>query len=65
MATVRANTDSLLARISQVGEGSGERGKKRRWQRLEEEKMRLDRAAVWRAKVSGRSNVQRRNFYLE
>ena len=65
LATVRANTNCMLARLCQVVEGARNAGNRRSWQRLEEEKMRLLREATWRAKVTGRSIQQRGQFLLE
>ena len=53
-----------MARLSQVGEGAGEAGKRRKWIRIEEERMRKSREAVWRAEISGRGLVQRGRFWL-
>ena len=64
MATVKANTSCLLARLSQVGEGAGEAGKRRKWIRIEEKRMRKSREAVWRAEISGRGVVQLGRFWL-
>ena len=64
LATVRANTTCMLALVSQVGEGAGEAGKRRRWLRYEEENMRRGREAIWRAEVSGRGVVRRGRFWL-
>ena len=65
LATVRANTNCMLARLCQVGERARDAGKRRRLQQLEEEKMRLFREATWRAKVTGHSIQQRGQFLLE
>ena len=64
MATVRADTSCLLARVSQVGEGAGEAGKRRRWCRWEEERMKKGREAFWRAEISGRGIIQRGIFWF-
>ena len=42
----------------------GEAGKRRKWIRIEEERMRKSREAVWRAEISGRGVVQQGRFWL-
>ena len=64
LSTVRANTTCLLARLCHVGEGAAGAGRRRSWARLEEENMRKEREAVWRALVSGHSIVRRGRFCL-
>ena len=46
LATVRANTNCMLARLCQVREGARDAEKRRRWQRLEVEKKRSCREAT-------------------
>ena len=65
LATVKANTDCLLARLSLVGDGATQAGKRRSWQRREEHQMKQDREGFWRALVSGRSVVQKGKFWLD
>ena len=62
-ATVRANFTCLLERMAQVGEGAKRAGKRRSWERLEEERMRRDRQAQWLARVRGVGLVHRGQFF--
>ena len=63
-AAVRAANTTLLARMSQVGEGSGLASKRREWQRREKrqrEKRQMEhsREADWLLYTSGQAIVQR------
>ena len=62
-ATVRANFTCLLERMAQVGEGAKRAGKRRSWERVEEERMRRDRQAQWLARVRGVGLVHRGQFF--
>ena len=64
-ATVRANMDCMLARLSMVGDGVSEASKRRNWQRREEDLMRREREASWRAVITGHSTVRRGRFLLD
>ena len=46
MAVVRANQMVLLARLGMVGEGSAMAGRRRSWQRVEEQRMRMARESI-------------------
>ena len=48
-----ANFTCLLESMAQVGEGAKRAGKRRSWERVEEERMRRDRQAQWLARVRG------------
>ena len=63
LAAVRANNTLLLARLGQVGEGSGLAGKRRSWQRMEERQVVLQREADWLAVTTGREIVRRGRFW--
>ena len=65
LATWKANTNCLLSRTTLCGDGATEAGKRRQWQRVEEEKMRREKEAVWRARVSGHHIVRRGRFFLD
>ena len=56
---MRANVKCLLERLVMVGEGQG---KRREWARREEEQARLERAARWHEKVTGRNLSRRGDF---
>ena len=58
-AAVRAANTTLLARMSQVGEGSGLASKRREWQRREERQMEHSREADWLLHTTGQAIVQR------
>ena len=58
-AAVRAANTVLLARMSQVGEGSGLASKRREWQRREERVMEHGREADWLLHTTGREIVRR------
>ena len=58
-AAVRAVNTTLLARMSQVGEGSGIASRRREWQRREEQQMEHSREADWILHTTGRAIVRR------
>ena len=62
-AAVRAANTTLLARMSQVGEGSGLASKRREWQRREERQMEHSREADWLLHTTGRAIVRRGRFW--
>ena len=62
-AAVRAANTVLLARLSQVGEGSGLAGRRRKWQRREERTMAHGREADWMVHTTGRELVRRGRFW--
>ena len=53
LATVKANMACMLSRLSLTGDGASEAGKRRQWQRREEDLMNRERQAVWQARISG------------
>ena len=55
----------LLSRLSLCGDGVTQAAKRRRWERIEEDRMRRDREANWRAKTSGHNIVRRGRFMLD
>ena len=65
MACWKANTNCLLSRITLCGDGVSEAAKRRRWQRFEEDRMKREREAVWRAKVSGHNIIRKGRFMLD
>jgi hypothetical protein len=58
-AAVLANSTVLLARMGQVGEGSGLVAKRRAWQQREERRMELKRQADWLVATSGQELIRR------
>ena len=62
-AAVRAANTVLVARMSQVGEGSGLASKRREWQRREERAMEHRREADWIVHSTGREIVRRRQVW--
>ena len=62
-AAVKAANTVLLARLSQVGEGSGLAGRRREWQRREERAMAHGREADWEVHTTGRELVRRGRFW--
>ena len=62
-AAVRAANTVLIARLSQVGEGSGMASKRRQWQRMEERAMEHGRDADWEVHTTGRELVRRGRFW--
>ena len=65
LATWKANTKCLLSRLSLCGDGVSQAAKRRKWERFEEDKMRREREANWRAKTSGHNIVRRGRFMLD
>ena len=63
VAVVRANQMVLLARLGQVGEGSAMAGRRRAWQRSEENRMRMQREADHLASTTGQDLVRRGRFW--
>ena len=61
-AIMKANIKCLLERLVLVGEGQGQAGKRRQWQRREEERARWDREAQWLVRVTGRPLSRRGDF---
>ena len=53
-ASVRAQAQCLLTRMSNVGEGVGQAAKRRHWAAAQEERMRKERQAQWLGRVRGR-----------
>ena len=64
-AIVKANTSVLLGRLGMVGEGAAMARGRRQWGRMEEERMRREREAAWRADTTGREVVRRGRFWLQ
>ena len=62
-AAIRASNTVLVARLSQVGEGSGLAGRRREWQRREERAMAHGREADWEVHTTGRELVRRGRFW--
>ena len=58
-AAVRAASTVLLARVSQIGEGSGLASRRREWQRREEREMQQSREADFLVHCTGREIVRR------
>ena len=65
LATVKANMVCMLSRLSLTGDGASEAGKRRQWQRREEDLMHRERQAVWQARISGHSIVRKGKFWLK
>ena len=63
LAMVRANQMVLLARLGMVGDGSAMSGRRRSWQRVEEQRMRMAREADWLAATTGQQLIQRGRFW--
>ena len=61
-AIMKANVKCLLERLVLVGEGQGQAGRRRQWQRMEEERARWDREAQWLVRVTGRPLSRRGDF---
>ena len=60
---VRAANSVLLARMGQIGEGSGLAAKRRRWQKMEERRMQLQQEGDWLVASTGREVVRRGRFW--
>ena len=63
-ASVRAQAQCLLTRMSSVGEGVGQAAKRRQWAAAEEERMRKERQVQWIGRVRGRKLLRRGQFLL-
>ena len=63
-AIVKANMHVLLGRLGMIGEGAAMARGRRQWGRMEEERMRREREAAWRAATTGREVVRRGRFWL-
>ena len=63
LAVVRANQMVLLARLGMVGEGSAMAGRRRSWQRMEEQRMSMAREADWLAATTGQQLIRRGRFW--
>ena len=64
LATVKANTVCMLSRVSLTGDGASDAGKRRQWQRREEDLMFRERQKIWQARISGHSVVRKGKFWL-
>ena len=64
VATVRANINCLLARLSLVGEGTRPAMRRRQWQKKEELQMRQEMVAQWHRKIRGHGITHRGEFFL-
>ena len=53
----------LLARVSQIGQGSGLASRRREWQRREEREMQNSREADFLVHCTGRKIVRRGRFW--
>ena len=62
-ATVRASFTLLLDRMTQFGEGARRAESRRGLERMEEERIRLDREAQWLAMVRRVGLVHRGRFF--
>ena len=62
-AAIKGANTVLLARLSQVGEGSGLASRRREWQRREEKAMAHGREADWEVHTTGREVVRRGQFW--
>ena len=62
-AAVRAASTVLLARVSQIGQGSGMASRRREWQRREEREMQHSREADFLVHCTGRELVRRGRFW--
>lgn len=63
--SVRAQAQWLLARMSYVGKGVCQAGKRTQWAAAQEERMRKEREAQWLGRVPGRNIVRRGQFLLD
>ena len=64
-ASIRAQGQCLLNRMSSVGEGVGQAARRRQWIAAEEERMRKERQAQWIGRVRGSGIVRRGQFLLQ
>ena len=65
VASISAQAECLLARLSYVGEGGVQAGRRRHWVAREEESMRREREAQYLGRVLKRRLVQRGKFRLD
>ena len=65
LAVHKANQTTLLERIQMVGDGAELAGRRRKWDRLEEERGRWVRQANWMARVTGQSLVRKGQFLTD
>ena len=65
LAVHKANQTMLLERVQMVGDGAELAGRKRKWDRLEEERGRWVRQANWMARVTGQSLVRKGQFLVD
>ena len=63
LTMVRADQMVILARLGMVGEGSAMSGRRRSWQRQEEQRMRMAREADWLAATTGQQLIRRGRFW--
>ena len=63
VAAVRANSNCLLGRVSQIGEGSGMAAKRRELQRQEERDMMMQEERERVARLTGQEVVKRGMFW--
>ena len=63
-ASVRAQAQCLLTRMSSVGEGVGQAYKRRQWAAVEEERMRKERQVQWLGRIRGSNTVRKGQFLL-
>ena len=63
MAVVRANQMVLLDRLGMVGERSAMAGRRRSWQRMEEQRMKMAGEADWLAATTGQQLILRGRFW--
>ena len=61
-AVMQANVRCLQERLIQVGEGFGQAGRRRRLEKIEQRREKLDREAQWMARVTGRRLVRTGDF---
>ena len=64
VATIRANINCLLTRLSLVGEGTRQAMKRRQWQKREETHMRQEKLAQWHRKIRGHGITHRGEFFM-
>ena len=65
LAVHKANQSMLLERIQMVGDGAELAGRRRKWDRLEEERGRWVRQTNWMARVTGQSLVRKGQFLTQ
>ena len=64
-ASVRAQAQCLLTRMSNMGEGVGQAVKRRHLAAAQEERMQKERQAQWVGRVRGRNIVRRGQFLID